>query len=79
MLWKLTLALVTLRPALVKLRLAAINQFGCVQNDIHAPGTTVYEALEFSAQMRILDVKQHQLKDFVDQVQLGSLQTFGCC
>lgn len=41
----------------------------CVlQNDIHAPGTTVYEALEFSAQMRILDVDKHKLKAFVDQV-----------
>lgn len=40
-----------------------------MQNDIHAPGTTVYEALEFSAQMRIKDVDKHQLKDFVDQVQ----------
>ena len=39
-----------------------------LQNDIHAPGTTVYEALEFSAQMRIMDVDKHQLKDFVDQV-----------
>ncbi|KAL3156297.1 hypothetical protein ABBQ32_012567 [Trebouxia sp. C0010 RCD-2024] len=38
------------------------------QNDIHAPGTTVYEALEFSAQMRILDVDKHKLKAFVDQV-----------
>lgn len=39
-----------------------------VQNDIHAPGTTVYEALEFSAQMRVLDLDKHKLKDFVDQV-----------
>lgn len=39
-----------------------------MQNDIHASGTTVYEALEFSAQMRILDVDKHKLKDFVDQV-----------
>ena len=39
-----------------------------MQNDIHAPGTTVYEALEFSAQMRVLDVDKHKLKDFVDQV-----------
>ncbi|KAL3152680.1 hypothetical protein ABBQ38_012275 [Trebouxia sp. C0009 RCD-2024] len=38
------------------------------QNDIHAPGTTVYEALEFSAQMRILDLDKHKLKAFVDQV-----------
>lgn len=42
--------------------------FMVLQNDIHAPGTTVYEALEFSAQMRIMDVDKHQLKDFVDQV-----------
>ena len=39
-----------------------------VQNDIHAPGTTVYEALEFSAQMRVLHLDKHKLKDFVDQV-----------
>ena len=39
-----------------------------VQNDIHAPGTTVYEALEFSAQMRIMDIEKNKLKDFVDQV-----------
>ncbi len=39
-----------------------------MQNDIHAPGTTVYEALEFSAQMRIMDIDKNKLKDFVDQV-----------
>ena len=39
-----------------------------LQNDIHAPATTVYEALEFSAQMRILDLNKQKLKDFVDQV-----------
>lgn len=39
-----------------------------VQNDIHAPGTTVYEALEFSAQMRVRDLDKQKLKDFVDQV-----------
>ena len=39
-----------------------------MQNDIHAPATTVYEALEFSAQMRVLDVDKSKLKDFVDQV-----------
>lgn len=38
------------------------------QNDIHAPGTTVYEALEFSAQMRLIDVSQSDLKQFVGQV-----------
>ena len=41
-----------------------------VQNDIHAPATTVYEALEFSAQMRVRDLDKHKLKDFVDQVGL---------
>ena len=39
-----------------------------VQNDIHAPATTVYEALEFSAQMRVRDLDKEKLKDFVDQV-----------
>lgn len=39
-----------------------------VQNDIHAPGTTVYEALEFSAQMRIMDIDKNKLEGFVDQV-----------
>ena len=39
-----------------------------MQNDIHAPATTVYEALEFSAEMRVLDVDKSKLKDFVDQV-----------
>ena len=39
-----------------------------MQNDIHAPATTVYEALEFSAEMRVVDVDKSKLKDFVDQV-----------
>ena len=39
----------------------------------------MYEALEFSAQMRILDVKQDQLKDFVDQVYLDSLTQHAIC
>ena len=47
--------------------------FWLMQNDIHAPATTVYEALEFSAQMRIMDVDKRQLKDFVDQVTLLSM------
>ncbi|KAA6418150.1 MAG: ATP-binding cassette transporter [Trebouxia sp. A1-2] len=41
---------------------------GGMQNDIHAPATTVYEALEFSAQMRVMDIDKNKLKDFVDQV-----------
>ena len=53
-----------------------------VQNDIHAPGTTVYEALEFSAQMRVRDLDKQKLKDFVDQV--GCTHSLcnapgGCC
>ena len=28
----------------------------------------MYEALEFSAQMRIMDIDKNKLKDFVDQV-----------
>ena len=44
------------------------TQLYMMQNDVHAPGTTVYEALEFSAQMRVLDVDRQKLKDFVDQV-----------
>ena len=48
-----------------------------MQNDIHAPGTTVYEALEFSAQMRIMGVDKNKLKDFVDQVGfIPHMQTF---
>lgn len=48
-----------------------------MQNDIHAPGTTVYEALEFSAQMRIMGVDKNKLKDFVDQVGFTShMQAF---
>ena len=43
-----------------------------VQNDIHAPATTVYEALEFSAQMRVHDLDKQKLTDFVDQVELPS-------
>lgn len=41
-----------------------------MQNDIHAPATTVYEALEFSAQMRVMDIDKNKLKDFVDQVSI---------
>ncbi len=48
-----------------------------MQNDIHAPGTTVYEALEFSAQMRIMDIDKNKLKDFVHQVGfISHMQTF---
>ena len=45
-----------------------------LQNDIHAPGTTVYEALEFSAQMRVLDLDKQKLKAFVDQVSFCASQ-----
>ena len=50
----------------------------CLQNDIHAPGTTVYEALEFSAQMRLIDVSQADLKQFVGQVSTSTGPTCSC-
>ena len=52
------------------------TRFWLMQNDIHAPATTVYEALEFSAQMRIMDVDKRQLKDFVDQVTILSMALY---
>ncbi|KAK9804995.1 hypothetical protein WJX73_009787 [Symbiochloris irregularis] len=38
------------------------------QFDIHAAGATVYEAVEFSAQMRLVDVDQGKMREFIDQV-----------
>lgn len=37
----------------------------------------MYEALEFSAQMRVRDLDKQKLKDFVDQVGLHSIDS--CC
>lgn len=39
-----------------------------LQFDIHAAGATVYEAVLFSARMRLMSVEQPKLIEFVDQV-----------
>lgn len=44
---------------------------GCicaVQFDIHSPGATVHEALLFSAQLRLIDVRKDKMRRFVDEV-----------
>ena len=38
------------------------------QNDIHSPQVTVGESLMFSAQLRLMDVKKHDLTLFVNEV-----------
>ena len=38
------------------------------QNDIHSPQVTVGESLMFSAQLRLMDVKKHDLSLFVNEV-----------
>ena len=39
-----------------------------MQFDIHSPANTVYEALRYSAEMRLIDIDKKQLLQFVDQV-----------
>lgn len=75
MLWskKVVASISRLSPALSSELFVYGRQHCChlssvLQNDIHAPATTVYEALEFSAQMRILNLNKQKLKNFVDQV-----------
>ncbi len=48
-----------------------------VQFDIHSPANTVYEALRYSAEMRLIDIDKKQLAQFVDQVTV-SLLTMIC-
>ena len=38
------------------------------QNDIHSPQVTVGESLMFSSQLRLMDVKKHDLTLFVNEV-----------
>lgn len=38
------------------------------QNDIHSPQVTVGESLMFSAQLRLMDVKKHDITLFVNEV-----------
>ncbi|CAK0759197.1 hypothetical protein CVIRNUC_002679 [Coccomyxa viridis] len=38
------------------------------QFDIHSPGATVYEALIFSAELRLMDVSRSQMRTFVAEV-----------
>ncbi len=42
------------------------------QNDIHSPQVTVGESLMFSAQLRLMDVKKHDLTLFVNEVSMPS-------
>lgn len=42
------------------------------QNDIHSPQVTVGESLMFSAQLRLMDVKKHDLTLFVNEVGMPS-------
>ena len=39
-----------------------------MQFDIHSPGATVYEALIFSAELRLMDVSRCQMRTFVAEV-----------
>lgn len=50
-----------------RLQLTAVT-IGGLQFDIHAAGTTVYEAVEFSAQMRLMNVERGKMHEFIDQV-----------
>ena len=45
------------------------------QNDIHSPQVTVGESLMFSAQLRLMDVKKHDLTLFVNEV---STRSYAC-
>ena len=45
------------------------------QNDIHSPQVTVGESLMFSAQLRLMDVKKHDLTLFVNEV---SMLSYAC-
>ena len=38
------------------------------QFDIHSPGATVYEALMFSAELRLMNVSRSQMHTFVAEV-----------
>ena len=44
------------------------------QNDIHSPQVTVGESLMFSAQLRLMDVKEADLTAFVNEVCPPSLE-----
>ena len=47
---------------------AASERYPLVQFDIHSPGATVYEALIFSAELRLMGVSRSQMRTFVAEV-----------